>query len=295
MNELSWNNPRFLQAYEILFGTSNKKFLTYHELFFFLALIFHFTDLIFLFYPFSCSPPAIIRTGKWKWVNFNSLFFLLPFAFCRLSEETASALDSSVLSRLRWSPRDKFKWHRTAYHKFMANKFLQTLAFNLTSDDLQVLRLRDKKFLCFADGQIRSRLPFIIFNAHFPATRTQTKTALSSDVRKLRFAFKVFKHSFSLHHRNRSTSKSLIYLLLGKRSGIHDISNNFNQRGAEGMEPGEDRGEDENFFLLRKTQIKNFSHRPDRSSIWWNFLDILRRTADFYPSAHGGGEEFGAP
>lgn len=165
-NELSSNNKRFLQAYEIRMKSfsehQTQKNSDLSRTFSFSRLNFSFHGFDFPFYPFSCSPPAIIRTGKWKWVDFNSLFSLLPFAFCRLSEASACALDSSVLSRLRWSPRDKFKRHRTAYHKFMANKFLQTLAFNLTSDDLQVLRLRDKNFLCFAEGQIRSRLPFII-------------------------------------------------------------------------------------------------------------------------------------
>lgn len=108
------------------------------------VLFFHLMNSAFLLSLIFFSPPlAIIRPGKWKWVNFNSLCFL-PFSFSIPFKPS-----HFYLSRLRWSPRDKFKRHRTAYHKFMPNKFLQTLAFNLTFDDLQVLRLRDKKFSVF--------------------------------------------------------------------------------------------------------------------------------------------------
>lgn len=71
-----------------------------------IALIFHFTDLIFLLLtPFFRL--AIINSGKGKWVNFNSL---CPFSF-------GPFLRSATIEN-----EDKLKRQWPAYLEFMMNR-----------------------------------------------------------------------------------------------------------------------------------------------------------------------------
>lgn len=103
----------------------------------------------------------------------------------------------------------------------MANKFLQTLAFNLTFD-LQVLRLAIKTFsqLAAKSARFDSRFSFSLLRG---GSTESEKGVKAPRWRKLHLKFP----TALLFYLNRSTLKRLIYLLL-EALRIHDISERSN-------------------------------------------------------------------